>query len=183
MKRNNMLDLPRVTRFANRLYAVASALLVLLPLVVAVFLWREWSDPSWLTDSFAMLPSDTALTPWKSTLVITLGAVALLPIGVALVQMRRLFARYRRGEILIQPCARHILHIGWALAALALAQLVVLPLQIVVLTMDNPPDDRLLSTAFGSESLWLLLSGGLLIVIGWVMVEAVRAADENAGFI
>lgn len=178
-----MSDLSRISRLAGWLYAIASSLILLIPLLVAVFLWRGWLDPSWLANSFPALPDGTALTPVKSTLIILLGAVALLPVGLALTQMRALFARYRQGEILTAPCARHILRAGQALLALALVQFLILPLQIMVLTADNPAGERIVTFDFTSETLWLLLSGGLLVVIGWVMVEAARAAEENAGFI
>lgn len=178
-----MPDLSRITRLAGWLYHIASASMVLLPLVVAVFAWRGQADPSWLDQSFPALPSGTELTPAKSTQVIALGAIALVPITMALLQMRALFARYRRGEILTLPCARHIFRAGQALVLLAMAQLVILPLQVIALTADNPSGDRHIIINFSSETLWLLLSGGLLIVVGWVMVEATRAAEENAGFI
>ena len=178
-----MSDLSRISRLAGWLYVISSALMLLIPLLVAVFLWRGWTDPSWLSVAFPALPDGTALTPMKSTLVIALGAVALLPVAAALLQMRGLFARYRQGEILTLPCARHILRAGQALVLLALVQFIILPVQIMVLTADNPAGERIVSLDFTSETLWLLLSGGLLVVIGWVMVEAARAAEENAGFI
>lgn len=178
-----MSELSRISRLAGGLHVVASLVLVAVPLLVAVFLWRGWNDPSWLSAAFPALPEGTALTPMKSTLVIALGAVTLLPVAAALLHMRGLFSRYRQGEILTLPCARHILRAWQALVLLALVQFIILPVQIMVLTADNPAGERIVSLDFTSETLWLLLSGGLLVVIGWVMVEAARAAEENAGFI
>lgn len=178
-----MPDLRRITRTANGLYWVATILLPVLPLIVVIGLVRGWADPGWLMTAFPGLPAATAPSGMKSTAVLVLGALTLIPITMALAQMRALFARYRAGEILTPPCARHILRSGRALMGLAVLQMVILPLQILVLTADNPPGQRIVSLSLNSETLWLLLAGGLLVTIGWVMTEAARAAEENAGFV
>ncbi|GAB1479067.1 hypothetical protein MASR2M74_16260 [Paracoccaceae bacterium] len=178
-----MQDKAQVTRLSTALYRGASLLLPLLPLLVLGYgLWGA-SNPDWLAGAFAGLPEGTRLTPWKSTAVLAIGAIALVPILMALWQMRGLFARYRRGEILTAACAAHIRRTGSALALLALAQVLIRPLQILVLTADNPAGQKILAISLSSEVLWLALAGGLLVVIGRVMAEAARVAEENAGFI
>lgn len=178
-----MTNLARITRLAGWLYWAATVLLPVLPLLVlGVLLWGA-CEPGWMATAFPGLPDGTALTPAKSAAVLAIGAVALVPITMALWQMRGLFARYRAGEILTPACACHIRRAGGALTVLALVQTVTQPLQILMLTLDNPPGARQLAIGLTSEALWLLLAGGLLVVIGWVMAEAAQAAAENAEFV
>lgn len=173
----------QITRLSTVLYRGTSLLLPALPLLVLGYGLRGAGNPDWLAGAFAGLPESTQLTPWKSTTVLAIGAVALVPVLMALWQMRGLFGRYRRGEILTAACAVHIRRTGSALVLLALAQFVIRPLQILVLTADNPAGQKMLAIGLSSEVLWLALAGGLLVVIGRVMAEAARVAEENAGFV
>jgi hypothetical protein len=178
-----MTPLPRIERLARRLWRITTALLILLPLLVLGGLVWGYAHPDWLTRAFPGLPAGTALTGAKSMAVVLVGAVGLGPVLYALVQMRDLFARYRRAEILSPACGRAIRRTGAALMLLALWQTIALPLQIGLLTLDNPPGGKQLTLQLSSETMWLLLAGGLLLTIGWVMAEAARVAEENAGFI
>ncbi len=178
-----MPDLSRIERLAARLWWITTALVVLLPALVVGWLYWGYAHPDWLGRSFPGLPASTALTGPKSMAVVLLGAVGLGPVLYALTRMRDLFARYRRGEILSPACARAIRRTGVALSLLAVWQTVALPLQILVLTFDNPPGEKQLVLQLGSEALWLLMAGSLLVIIGWVMAEAARVAEDNAGFI
>ncbi|SEO01342.1 Protein of unknown function [Gemmobacter aquatilis] len=173
----------RIIRLSGILSHLATALMGALPLLVAFWAVRGHQNPGWLAEVFPQVQPGTTLTPEKSTWVLTIGALQLLPMLFALWHMRALFRRYSAGDILTAPCARDIRCIGTALATLALIQIVSLPLQIALLTLDNPPGARQLTFALSSENLWLLLAGGLLVVIGWAMAEAVVAAEENRGFI
>lgn len=175
--------LPRIEPLARWLWRATTALLVLLPLLVLGWLVWGYAHPDWLGRSFAGLPAGTALTGAKSLAVVLVGAIGLGPVLYALTQMRDLFARYRRAEILSPACGRAIRRTGLALTGLAIWQTLALPLQIGLLTLDNPPGGRLLTLHLTGETLWLLLAGGLLVTIGWVMAEAARVAEDNAGFI
>ena len=97
--------------------------------------------------------------------------------------MRGLFALYRRGQILTDAAAERIRRIGAALVVLAVAGTLLHTAQALLLTIDNPAGQRHLVLSLSSDSLGFLLSGGLLVVIGWAMREAARAAAENASFV
>lgn len=178
-----MQNLTRIARLSDVLYRGTTVLLPLLPLLVLGYGLWGLRDPGWLNGAFPEMPAATRLTAAKSVGVLAIGALALGPICVALWQMRGLFARYRRGEILTAACAGHIRRSGVALVVLAGMQVLIRPLQILALTADNPPGEKMLAISLSGEMLWLALAGGLLVVIGWVMAEAALAAEENAGFV
>lgn len=178
-----MTPLPRIERLARWLWRLTTTLLVLLPLLVVGWLIWGYAHPDWLGRSFPGLPAGTTLTGPKSMAVVLIGAIGFGPVLYALTQMRDLFARYRRAEIFSPACGQAIRRTGVALMVLALWQTIALPLQIGILTMDNAPGGKLLAVHLSSETLWLVLAGGLLLTIGWVMAEAARVAEENAGFI
>ena len=70
-----------------------------------------------------------------------------------------------------------------AMAGNALAAMILHPLGSLILTYDNLVGSRHLSVSMSSNTYTLILTGGLLIVIGWVMREAARISDENRQFV
>ena len=183
MKGLPVLPSPQIKRLSGWLHAGATLAIVILPLLVLFMVYSYWADPALLAQAFPDLPPETTFTSAKALLVIGMGATLLVPGVAALIQMRHLFRRYRGGEILTPACATHIRRIGQLLAALAALRLVMPSLQTVALTLGNPPGSRAVAVQLNSDTLAFFLAGGLLIVIGWAMAEAARAAEENAGFV
>ncbi|MCB2134549.1 MAG: DUF2975 domain-containing protein [Rhodobacteraceae bacterium] len=172
----------KISRLAGILQVMTVAALVLLPLAAI------WAVASGLTDPDSIRPQFpdveiAMLPPGKALAVGLLGIVGLLPGVLALWWMRALFQGYRRGEILTPASAELIRRIGGALVVLALAGVVMETAQVLVLTIDNPAGERMLSVGFGGNFFGAILAGGLLVVIGWAMREAAHAAEENAGFV
>jgi ABC-type Fe3+ transport system permease subunit len=172
----------RIERLSSALWWVVSALVVVLPLVALVHFARAVQDPARLLSAFLEL---APVTPGRTgtSVAAALGALTLVPVLGTLVQMRRLFSRYRAGEVLTDACAAHIRATGLWLGALAVLQVAVHPLQTVALSFQAPAGQRQLSVALTGETLWLLLAAGLLAVIGHAMRLAARTAEENRSFV
>lgn len=173
----------RIAKVSNRLYWLVSAVLLAAPVGVIWAFGYAFAHPDFLLTTFPNLPPETEITPLKSGLVIALGTLTFLPLLMAFVHMRGLFGRYRRAEILTNPCAHHITRIGqWLMGAAGMA-LALPTLQGLALTFDNPPGARVLSISASSNTVAVFLIAGLLTVIGWALRDAARIADENAGFV
>ncbi len=137
-----------------------------------------WFDPI-VHQTFPELGIQGPIVPAKRAGMIGLMA---LPMAVALFglwHVRLLFGSYERGEIFTGAAARHIRLVGLAMAVNAVVSLLVHTLGSVLLTYDNAPGTRQLSISLSSDQYMLLLTGGLLIVIGWIMGEAARLSDEH----
>jgi amino acid transporter len=172
----------RITRFSGWLYWAVTVLAYCLPCIVIAAILRGWFDPASLIARFPLLPPGVFVSPLQGTLVAAVAVCSLLPLVGAFLAMRRLFSRYRRGEILTDACADDIRLTGQALIFVAAATVLVPMLQLLILSW-NTPGGRILSIGIDGGALGFLLSGAMLTVIGWVMREAARAADENRGFV
>lgn len=116
-----------------------------------------------------------------------LGAAAGLLPAVALFWaldiLRRLFARYRAGDVLTEGSARLIRQAGKALLVLAALKIISQPLQTLLLTWQSPPGSRMVAVEIGQAEVGFVLVAGLLTLIGWAMSEAARATEENRAFV
>lgn len=153
--------------------------------LLGLFLW-VWSEPALLHDLLAEstgIRVAGALTPlayWGSF------AAAWLPLSLALATLWlgwRLFRGYAQGEIFTRPAARRLGGIGRLLLATVAAGVVARTLSVLALTWENPPGQRQLAVSLSSTDFGLAVLGLLLTVVGWVLAEAARLADENRLFV
>lgn len=182
MSKSQSHDFPALERVrtASRILKLLTTFgaVVILAAALALAVVPGWLD-GLIPQAFPELTPGYTVTPIKRAGLLALMAVPLAAVLFGLWHVRLLFGTYERGEIFTIRAARHIRLAGLALAVNAIAAVIVHPVASVLLTYDNAPGARQLSLALGSDTYMLLLAGGLLIVIGWIMGEAARLADEN----
>ncbi|MBV2358993.1 DUF2975 domain-containing protein [Thalassococcus sp. CAU 1522] len=124
--------------------------------------------------------------PVSGTARAALVACAWMSAGIALFtlsQVARLFRAYADDAALTPNAARAIRGIGLGLVAQAFWSLLLHPLSGLALTMDAPVGQRMLAIAIQSDAIGTALAGGLMLLIGIVMTQAVAVARENEGFV
>lgn len=159
-----------------------SALLGVIALAAALVLSSSFME-SVVAAQFGLNISATGVTLVKHLALGATTTLCLLPAIWCLVALIRLFAYFARGEVLSLRPARCLLTIGWALTLAALASTLAPTIAGLILTWDNPPGGQQLILRLSSNSLALLLFGGLMTTIGWAMSEAAIQAAENRGFV
>lgn len=109
-------------------------------------------------------------------------AVSMLPMAVLIYLLHQAYAvfdAYRLGHVFEARVPDRLRRIGLSLVALAALQPLSTTLLGVVLTMGNPPGQRIVAIGISLDDYLLAAIGGLLVAIGHVMTEAVRL-DEDA---
>lgn len=117
-----------------------------------------------------------------------LGALAfdLIPGALvvwALLELRRLFLFYARGEVFSEGALRALNRVAALMFIEVLAAFVVQAPQTYILSLANPPGQRSMSLGLGSNDLAFLFMAGVVLVIARVMAEARRVSEENASFV
>ena len=84
------------------------------------------------------------------------------------------------SESLTWPFAEVIKDIGQGFLALAIIPFVLNPVQSGLLTLANGPGDRSIAISFSNEMFISALAGGVIIVIGGAMREALRIMTESS---
>lgn len=170
----------RLPRFAAFLQGLATATLILTPPALGLALFA----PGQFLGSIGAF-QDVPQTGW--TWVTWAGiAVVLIPFLFAmraLDAMRRLFRLYRAGDPLAPEAGPLIQSIGANLLCAAGLGVLLRPVSSPLLTLSNPPGERMIALSVGSSDIGFILVAGLLVLIGWSMSEAQRIAAENREFI
>ncbi len=172
---------PNILRLSDMLYWLVSATAFVLPALVLAALLRDVLDPGGLVGRVPGLGH----APGAGE-ALAAGFAGLLPLAAlvyTLWQMRALFGRYRTGEILSRSCAHLMLRIGRGLFALAGLGILAQMLQLLALSWGAPSGQRVLAFGLDSADLGFLLSGAFVLVVGRVMAEAARVAEENEAFV
>lgn len=173
-------DLTRVRRWSSVLAVLCVISIVVIALAVI------------LGAAFASLPVELATTAGVAPdalsrpHLIAIALVGALPALAAiwtLAQAQALFRHYAAGDVLSSESARRLSRIGSGLLAIAALGVIVRPIQTVLASLGNPPGERVLALTLQGPDFGLVLAGGLMTVIGWVMAEAARIAEDNRGFV
>lgn len=157
--------------------------------LVALLVWvaaaplAELQEASWpvTTELRALLKAEfTNATRWR---LLAVSAAHVTWAAAVLWQLWRLFDHYRHGDVFGAQAMTHARRLGWSTVGLAVAQPLLGALMSVAISWGNPPGKRMLQLSLSSNDYALLLLALVLVVLGRVMTEAARVADENSGFI
>ncbi|MEM8957246.1 MAG: DUF2975 domain-containing protein [Pseudomonadota bacterium] len=162
----------RTARLAGILGYVTAAAMGLLTVLSAWIAWQPEIVYQVLLGSSA---AHSLGWPAQAGLLV-LGGVTFVMAQYTLWQMWRLFRRYARHEAFTAACAVAIRRVGLGLIALGCLSLISDPALTVLASIGQEQGSMVVS--FSSNDVGLLLCGGLLWVIGQVMAEAARQADD-----
>jgi hypothetical protein len=149
-------------------------------LAFAVGMWMHPSGAVWIArEQWVGGNAAFTLTPLAQ---FAAGALSCAHLGLlcwALWTARGLFLRFAAGATLETQGGRDLRAIGGFIALYAVLTPAVKTLMTVALTLGNPPGQRLLAVGIGTNELILGMLGALILVLGHVMAEAARIADDN----
>ena len=174
--------LTRLRRLARPMAWAATLALVLIPLFWGIGLVSGEYRLNHLEADLGIALPDTVPTA-NVIAVHASGAVAVALLLMVIWNMRRLFLLFARGDVFGPEAAQTIRRIGMWMLATALFGVVNRTFSVLILTLANPSGQRSLSIGFSSQDVFLMISAGLLVAIGWAMSEAARLADENRSFV
>lgn len=176
--------LNRVRSLSRRMQwvVISGGILTLAPAIIFWF----WSSDVELERAMREAVQATAATPVQVSLphrtagfLISGGGLALLL--CALYQAHRMLGAFARGDVFTIDTAIRLRRIALTIAAFGL----VAPLGrlLLGLVLVGAPGDWYWAVVLSTEDYFTCLLGGLLLAIAWVMVEAVRLAEENDSFV
>ena len=175
-----MGNLDRIRRVSRALRVYCTVAIALTPPGLAA-LWVTFD--AWAPGLPAVTRYGPFPTPMPAGTLLLAFAVTMLPGGVAMWgfgRLRRLFGLYAVGTIFAAENARCLRGFAVSVIVLALLEPVARALLSVVLSMHNPPGQRVLELSIGWSQVPTLFLGLVLLVIAWIMDEGRVMAEDQA---
>lgn len=181
--RGRLARIQRVSRIMAAITLVPVVGLLVVPiLAVALAFLDPATLDAHLVEALAA-SQQAALTPATRLAALALAAIPLCLALLGFVVVQRLFRGFATGDILTPESGRRLRRIGIIVTALGPVAIVIRSIASVVVSLPNPPGERVLAVGFGSNDVTAIIAGMLLIVLGWTLEEAARVADENRQFV
>ncbi|QCK88095.1 DUF2975 domain-containing protein [Phreatobacter aquaticus] len=153
---------------------------------VAGTLW-VWTDralvETLLAPQFGLAGRAVSVTPMVQLAGLALSAPPLALLIYMLLQARAVFRGFAVGMRFTDLVATRVSRIGLILVAKGLLAPLWRAAAGVVLTLGNPPGQKILVIAISSDDVLWAIVGALLVAIGWTLREAARIAEEHASFV
>ncbi len=166
-------------RLCRALAAMAGVLSIGLVLANAVM---------WLAPSLAQYPAHAmpalgshpiALDLPARLMAMAASSAGFVALAMALWSARRLFLRFASGAVFEAGTGVLLRRVGILLVVYAGLTPIIRTLVTTVVTLHNPPGGQVFAISLSSDEMLLALIGALIVMIGAVMADAARLADDN----
>ena len=161
-----------------------AAIAALIGIIVAYL--ALWLDPGTAHHAFGeMLPGISAegVTTAQLWIGATLGLIPVAILAIALWELRGFFALYRGGNVFPASAGDRLRRLGLWLILLAIATFAIRCSASVLFSWQLGEGQRQFAISISSSDIMLLLFGGLIRMIGRILAEAGRVAEENRLFV
>ena len=177
--RNNDTNMYRIQHSSSKFRMLLSNLIILVPVATLLY-WLFFNSLPVGFKSELPVAVKSELPPITLLLGLLVSLIPLSPALYGAVSLRRLFGLYEKGIVFSEQNVNCFRHIGYALLFSVAANFVFTFLISIVLSFANPPGERLMVARFGSSDIGTLLIGAVVLLVSWVMKEAVAIEDERA---
>jgi len=174
----------KLTGISSKLYLVFSMFLILIPTGTAAF-WIFYNDlPQTLVSVSSGLPGDFPVPLVLDGTQRLLGfLISLLPLATevfAIVTIMRLLKLYKEANIFSSVHVLLFKRLGQTLICYAITGIFQTTGLGLVMTMNNPPGQRMLTLTMGSDEISLFVIAAIVLMLAWVMDEGRKQAEEQA---
>lgn len=181
-----MTDLERLSTISRLLGWVCLGLMIFLPAsVLACWLYFDVFGPG-IADRLG-IAREYAIPDQLTPTQIALGiGVMMVPVGImmfGLWNLRQLFQGFGAGRIFTLENTRSLRIFAWSAMVVIVVQFFTDGLLAVVLTLSNPPGQRILALSLSTEQIVAIFIGAVFVVIARVLEEGRKLADDNASIL
>lgn len=172
--------MPTKSKSAHWLALSAQGLAVFL-LVSNIVFWVHPASTEFMAYKYASLPTDTPITmTWPALFAgIGISTAYLGLLAYALFRIAGIFRLITRGNWFETHLSKQMRRFGIALLIFGLSTPLLHTVMTVIVTIANPPGQRMLTVGINSNDYVIVLIGVLMIMLGHVMKEAEVLAKEN----
>lgn len=123
------------------------------------------------------------LTAWQCLGAILLSSIPLLALAAGLANLRQLFKRYAQGHYFSSEAAVYLGNAGRAVALWVLLDFLCEPVLSLLVTINAPVGQRLLSVSVTAPSFVALFLAACIAIIARILSQASEVDSENRTFV
>ena len=170
----------KIHRVNSLLSAACLTLMFALPIVDLYFWFNFQQTAQLLNPSLVSQLQMTTIRPWQviSAAAFSLSSTMIFVIGLN--YLRQLFERFKSAEFFSQNTVFSLYMVAKLLLICAFIRCISSAVLSVLLTWNNPPNERALVISLGSNELWMMILAATFLTIAWSFKEGQRLAQENA---
>ncbi len=163
-------------------FALSLALLAFIVLVAALVIFPDLFIED-MARAYNLSPDLPPLSAWQYGALAGVTVLSALPTLYVLWKLRQMFQCFARGEVFSAPATRHLFGAAKGMVAWGIVSVFGITAAILILTANAPAGQHALVVNVSSANVSGIFAGVVLAVMGWVMQEAARLSEENAGFV
>lgn len=175
MKNTNLSHIQSVSR---KFRLLLTALIILTP-IATLLSWVFFNSTPAGFKSGLPVRVTTDLPQIKLILGFVISLISLSAALYGAINLQRLFGLYEKGIVFAEENVSCFRHIGYALLFSVPVNIIATMLISLVLNYEKPFGTRVIFQ-FGSTDIVFLMMGAVILLISWVMKEAVMLEDEHA---
>ncbi len=175
-----MQKIQRVSKAMDYILMLAFLAFALLAVVLAVFpdiFIRE------MFNTYNLSPDIPPLSVWQYGAMAGVAVLTLAPTLFVIWKLRKMFQLFAKGEVFTPAATRHLFSAAKGMIAWGIMAVLGATAAVLVLTANAPAGGHTLVINVSSKELSGIFTGIVFAVMSWVMQEAARLSEENAGFV
>ncbi|MBO3758863.1 DUF2975 domain-containing protein [Ciceribacter sp. L1K22] len=177
----------KIRRLSEVLKLLVMAIALTGGATLAYCAWRLSFDLQNFTTDIGRYLSGASLpmtfTPVAIGVLILIACINTVIASGGLLAVWSLFDRYAHGEVFSARCGVLLRRAGIFAFAGALSSVVSRTAAILAVTYANPPGQKMLTLAFGTTELFLLLLAGMLVLLGHIMAVGADLEADYRSFV
>ncbi len=168
-------EIARLAKWLSR----TSLAVIVLSLLGYAYVWTNTKLAYHVVSQNAFPDLPDQLTQSQNILLFIVGAVPNLMFAAALFKAKQFFDSYASGQLFPAISGQKLKSIGRFCLWLAIANPIIRMITLLIMTWLNPPGQKILVISFSSTDGFLLVFSGMLFMIGYILAESNRIAEEN----
>ncbi len=173
----------RIQKVSKGMVLILTGALVVTELLILAFLFYPELAVQPFYAAQIVSPDGPPLALWQRMAMAGLAMLGMAPAFYIMWQFRALFRLFAAGHIFTATATAHLFKAAKGMVLGGLIAIANTTLGALVLTANAPAGQHVFTVAVSSGQLAGILAGVIFVVMGWVMQEAARLSDENAGFV
>ena len=133
--------------------------------------------------TYNLSPNIPPLATWQYGALALVAALNFLPTLFVIWKLRQMFRLFATGQIFTSAATKHLFSAAKGMVAWGVIAIFSTTITVLVLTANAAKGEHVLVANVSSVQLAGIFAGAIFVVMSWVMQEAARLSEENAGFV